>query len=595
MIILSVILLLILAVRLFQIQVLASGGYLRLSLDNQFREIRIPAPRGMILDRQGHPLAANKAACEVSVSVRALDRDRDVITALAEILDCREDMIRERLERARQEHRPRAVIERDLLREQILILEERLMELPGVHLQDWPLRTYPNERLAAHLLGYVGEVSDSEVDTDSFDPRAYRLGDNIGRMGVEKTYEPLLRGTDGKELILVNARGAQLSTVEFLPPVAGNRLYLTLDLNLTAELDSALAFWGAGAGVVLNVETGEILAAASRPAFDPNQLVGGIPTAVWERLTNNPDKPLFNRVSMATYSPGSIFKPLVSLKSLSEGIVTPETRLRTCLGGLRLGRRTFRCWEPNGHGRVGLIGALEQSCDVYYYQVGEMLGVDNIAEQARAFGLGSASGADLDSEARGLIPDTRWYDNRYGEGKWTTGHVWNVAIGQGEVLVSCLQMARVYAALANGGYLVTPRLRHHVEDENGDTYIPFSPNRGRRRIDLDPDELAVVKLGMEAVLYGENGTARGSKLRDFRMAGKTGTVQNPHGLEHAWFSGYAPAENPEIAIAIIVEHGQHGSDVAPIFRQLVNSYFNLGKRPIRRGPREPEAPTEEGE
>lgn len=580
--VLSGLLLLLLVLRLFHIQVLSAGGYLRLSRDNQFRELRIPAPRGLIKDRTGRVLAENVAACEASVATRTLTRNPRILPELADHLGYEPEALRERLEQGREEGRHRVVLDRDLGKERILRLEERIGELPGLALQDWARRSYPREELAAHLLGYVGEVRDEEIDSDRRNPRAYRAGDLIGRSGIESTYETFLRGADGKEMILVNARGTQLETVQLLPPEPGHDVVLTLDLALCAELDSALAFWGAGAGMVMDVHTGEILAAASRPAFDPNLLVGGIPELLWRELIEDPGKPLFNRIAQASYPPGSVFKPLVGLKGLEQGLITVSSRYRPCSGGLRLGRRVFRCWEHSGHGSVGLLGSLEQSCDVYYYQLGEELGIDSMAEVSRRFGLGATTGSDLGEEIRGLVPDSTWFDERYGKGRWTTGNVWNVSIGQGEILVSVMQMARVYAALANGGFLPAPRLRHHLEDGRGRTVIPFSPSRGSR-VNMNPRQLEHVREGMELVLHGEDGTARGSALPDLRAAGKTGTVQNPHGTEHAWFCGYAPADEPEIAISLLVEHGEHGSDIAPIFRHLVATWFDQDVEPIRRG------------
>lgn len=581
---LSAILFLILLARLFHIQVLSSGGYQRLSRDNQFRELRIDAPRGLIKDRNGKVLAKNVAACEATLSARAPERLARILPELAEHLDRSEAELTEQLERGGEEGKPRIVLDRDLSKRQILMLEERLPELPGLALRDWARRLYPREELAAHILGYVGEVREEEIDRDRRNPRAYRSGDLIGRAGVESTYETFLRGTDGKEMILVNARGLPMETVQLLPPVPGNDLVLTLDLELCAELDSALTFWGSGAGVVMDVRSGEILAAVSRPAFDPNLLVGGISAPLWQQLITDPGKPLFNRVTQAGYAPGSILKPLVALQGLERGVIRPGTRYRTCTGGLRLGRRVFNCWESSGHGSVDVLGALAESCDVYFYQLGEELGINPIAEVSRRFGLGSPTGGDLEDETSGLVPDSRWYDAHFGAGKWTTGNIWNVSIGQGEILVSVLQMARAYSALANGSFLPAPRLRHHLEDAQGATVIPFSPSRGER-LDIDPRALAKVREGMELVLQGEDGTARGSALPDFATAGKTGTVQNPHGVEHAWFCGYAPAENPEIAIALLVEHGEHGSDIAPMFRHLVATWFHLDVTPIRRGRR----------
>ncbi len=480
------------------------------------------------------------------------------------------------------------MLETSLDRAAIHRLEEELPQLPGLALRDWQCRYYPAGAGLAHILGYVGEVREQELIPDDRTARAYRPGDLIGRAGLEKIYEPFLRGTDGKEMILVDARGTELETVQSLSPEPGQTLVLTLDAALCAELDSALAYWGAGAGVVMDVHTGEILAAASRPAYDPNALVEGIPTALWRELSEDPGKPLFNRLVQATYAPGSTFKPLVTLAGLERGIIDRETRFRSCTGGLRLGNRVFRCWEERGHGSLAAVEALARSCDVYFYQLGERLGVDRIADEARRFGLGQASGLDLDLEARGLVPDRAYYDKRYGKRGWSTGASWNVAIGQGEVLVNIVQMARLYAALANGGFLPVPRLRHHVEDVAGNTVIPFSPARGER-LHLDLAALATVRQGMENVLSG-GGTAAGSALRDFPTAGKTGTVQNPHGKEHAFFCGYAPADKPEIAVALIVEHGEHGSSIAPIFRQLVVTHFHLDVAPLRRT--RPGAPVE---
>jgi penicillin-binding protein 2 len=253
-----------------------------------------------------------------------------------------------------------------------------------------------------------------------------------------------------------------------------------------------------------------------------------------------------------------------------------------------MGRRVFHCWEEGGHGSLPLVNAIERSCDVYFYQLGQAVGLDRMARTARRLGLSGTTGIDLPSEVKGLIPDTDWFNRRYGERGWSTGNVWNLAIGQGEILVTCIQMVRLYAAVANGGFLPVPRLRHHVEDENGELVIPFSPPRGER-LRVEPGSLATVRYGLRMVVEGGSGTARGSRLPDFPCAGKTGTVQNPHGAEHGWFCGYAPADDPRIAVALIVEHGRHGSDIAPIFRELVNRHFDLGKAPLRRGPR-PESP-----
>ena len=580
----SALMLLVLVGRLFYVQVFGGQSYLRLSEDNHFREFRISAPRGLILDRNGAVLANNHAACEASLSTRTLRMNPEVVTETAAVLGLPADEVVRKLEWALAEGRPRVRIASNLSKEQILSLEEKRQELPGLQLRDWARRTYPAGPLAAHLLGYVGEVGEPELRPGSLDPRAYRSGDLIGRAGVEMRYEWELRGADGKELILVNARGTHLETVKFEEPEPGSRLYLTLDLKLTAALDSALAYWGAGAGLVIDVRSGEILAAASRPSFDPNLFVGGIPEKLWQELTQDPARPLFNRITQATYPPASALKPLLAFEALESGLITPLTHFDSCSGGRMLGDRYFGCWNEQGHGDLILKTAISRSCDVYFYQLGDLLGIEGIAAGARRFGLGTSPPGELPASAGGLVPDAAWYNQHLGRSGWSRGHVWNVSIGQGEMLASCLQMACAYAAIANGGVIPEPRLVKRIESSRGEVLREMQRPAGKA-LDLDPRALAEVKRGLEAVMSGPLGTARDCSLPMMATAGKTGTVQNPHGLEHGWFCGYAPAESPEIAIALIVEHGEHGSDIAPMFRHLVATWFELPVVPIRRSQR----------
>ncbi len=587
MLALAALMLLVLVGRLFYIQVLAGTGYLRLSEDNQFRELRIAAPRGLILDRNGAVLADNVASCEASLATRTLDKHPAVLDPLAEVLEREPADIVGLLEWSRSEGKPRVRIEPSLSKREILILEEKKQDLPGLGLRDWARRRYPHGNLVAHLLGYVGEVGEQELRRGSRDPRAYRRGDLIGRSGVEKRYEAELRGADGKELILVNAKGTQLETVRFEAPESGNRVYLTLDLNLCAALDSALAFWGAGAGIVMDVRSGEILAAASSPSYDPNLFAGGIPETLWRQLMTDPSRPLFNRITQATYAPASTIKPILAYEALRSGLIGPRTHFRPCTGGLQLGDRYFGCWNDYGHGDLPLETAISRSCDVYFYQLGNEMGIDAIAIAARRFGLGSVPKGELPGVTGGLVPDSAYYNDRLGRNGWSRGHVWNVSIGQGELLVNCLQMARAYAAIGNGAFLPEPRLLYRIESADREVLRELAAPAGERLI-LEHSALIEVRKGIESVLAGTRGTARDSRLPMMETAGKTGTVQNPHGTEHGWFCGYAPAESPEIAISLIVEHGEHGSDIAPLFRHLVAEWFDLDVVPLRRGPREGE-------
>jgi len=558
--------------RLFHLQILSREHFQTKSRENRFEQVRIPSARGLILDRNGRVLAENLTACELSMSLGAYEADSTLLPRVADILERPQIELLARIAAAREAGDSRIVLERDLDAIPLLAIEEQLQELEGLRLRDWARRNYPYGDLCAHLLGYVGEVSEPEILAKRGGTEPFFPGDLVGRSGVEQRWQDRLRGRDGKELFLVNARGTLLETVDFAPPVAGETLILSLDIELTAVLDSALADWGRGAGVVLDVATGEVLAMASRPSYDPNLFTGGIPQWLWTELSEDEGRPLFNRALQATYAPGSTYKPIVALAALEQGTLGRLGELEPCYGGLQLGRRYFRCWFEQGHGSLDLEHALERSCDVWYYQVGSGVGSDGMARVARRFGLGSPAGLDLGYEASGLVPDTDYFNRRYGRRGWSRGLVWNISIGQGELLVTPLQMARLYAGLASGRHLAVPHLLLRSE---GPEFTEFSRPAEPEGLSIRPRDLSRVRRGLELVMHGTWGTARGSKVPGLLTAGKTGTVQNPHGSEHAWFCGYAPAENAQIAVAVIVEHGEHGSDVAPIFRSLVQKWLAL--------------------
>lgn len=570
LLVLVIVLFAILGLRLFYLQVIRTGGYLRLAADNRFLERRVPAPRGRLLDRQGRVLADNVSSCELQLRKEALNGNAPDFLALH--LGREKSTLLDRL--AALDENGVLVVDKDLTREEILLIEENLDRLPGVSLRNWARRRYPSGHLAAHFIGYVGQVRENELREDPEGRRPYRSGDFTGRTGLEREHESLLRGADGSELFLVNARGVLLRTVRYNKPETGLDLDLCLDIELCAALDSALTGYYAAAGVMIDARSGEVLAIASCPSFDANLLTAGIPAALWKELSEHPGKPLFDRVTRAVYAPGSTYKPLVALSALDEGMVSSGTRLTACTGGLRLGRRVFGCWSDLGHGSLDLAGSLEQSCDVYYYQIGDRLGADPLADMARRFGLGTPTGLDLSGESSGLIPDAAWYDRRFGKRGWTRGNVWNISIGQGEVLTTCLQMACVYAALAVDGRLPTPRFLRRTRNTDGEIVADLSPSPPAD-LGLPPEDLRAVQRGLEDVMQGRLGTARSSAIDGIRLAGKTGTVQNPHGKEHAWFCGWGPAPDAEIAMAVIVEHGEHGSDVAPVFRDLFLRYRAL--------------------
>ena len=397
-------------------------------------------------------------------------------------------------------------------------------------------------------------------------------------------YEDKLRGIPGQRAIEVTASGQSLGEVSewSTAPIPGHDLHLAMDFQMQVFLDSLLATRpNPSAAVVLDVENGGVIAAASHPAYDPNEFALGVSSSMMSDLLHDPTKPLFNRISQARYAPASTFKIIVTLAMLENQLVDPNRVLVYCDGTHRFGNRVFKCWQPEGHGNMDLMSAIIHSCDVYFYRVGEMLDVDALAATAEAFGFDKKTGVDLPIEVAGNVPTRRYYDKLHGKGRWTQGLMINNCIGQGEYLATVLHVARVAAAVANGGWLVTP---HFVESNRGRARAAASAHaRGRTRRQQSGDFLRRAMLG---VVETPGGTAYWTRLPNIKVAGKTGTAQNPHGDDHSWYMCYAPADNPKIALAVLVENAGHGSEVAaPIARDFIREYFRSSR--LMQGPRPP--------
>jgi penicillin-binding protein 2 len=568
---------LVLAGRLFDLQVLGVAGYALQSEQNRVRREWITAPRGLILDREGRVLADSRPSFAVLAVPRQVAGDERCQALLAELLEMPVEKIRERLGQGSR-HVPR-VIRHDVAFARVSQIAEREEELPGVSIKVTNVRYYPQGSLAAHILGHVGEVSEAEVAT--LRERGYKAGDFAGRTGLERAYEDRLRGEDGEKYLEVDAVGRVVGPFagrEPVPPRIGATLNLHLDSELQALAESLLTD-ERGAICMMDVGTGGILALASSPTFDPNLFATGIASEDWERLNRDPDLPLLNRCVQATYAPGSTFKMIPMALALEKRILRLREHMSVaCYGGYRFGNRTFRCWEELGHGSLDLEGALVHSCDTYFYQLGERLTVDQLAAEARAAGLGAKTGIDLPQELAGNVPTSRWFDDRYGVGKWTRGALLNLVIGQGEYLVTPLQLARYAAALANGGELLEPRLVRSADSPSlGEVAVE---HRVASRWQLRRETLAAVQEAMRLVVADEEGTGRGARTPGFEPAGKTGTAENPHGPPHSWFIGYAPAQAPQVSFSVIVEAGGHGSDIAvPIARQLLRALAGKVEKP----------------
>jgi len=547
------------------LQVLRGRYYRDLAENNRIRTIPLAAPRGPLLDRNGRILVENRASFNVILQPEHLQDTDASITRLARTLSIGEAQIRERLAR-RAPFRP-VVVKADASLADVAAIEARRLELPEARVDVIPLRSYPLASAAAHTLGRVGEVTDKQLQTAEFAELV--PGDLVGQAGVELQHNRSLMGRDGRRRVVVNSRGVEVAESERESPVDGPSLTLTLDAELQKVMDEAFAGLS-GSAVALDPQTGEVLAMTSVPSYDPNQFATGIDAALWSKLSTDPQTPLMNRVIQGQYAPGSVFKVVMAVAGLEERVITPATTVY-CPGYLSIYNTVFRCNRVTGHGVVDLQLALTHSCNVYFYQLGVRLEIERIARYARRLGLGSATGIDLPHEVPGLIPDTAW-KQRILKQPWYPGETVSVAIGQGQVTTTTLQLARLAAVIANGGKLVRPHLARLADTTPVD-------------LGLRPETIEAVKAGMSGVVNAP-GTGWRARLGDVEVAGKTGSAQvvsharltrgnATQGMQpHGWFIAFAPAKNPRIALAVIVEHGGSGGEAAaPVAHKILARFF----------------------
>jgi penicillin-binding protein 2 len=459
----------------------------------------------------------------------------------------------------------------------VAYIEEHSLDFPGITFQVESTRQYPLDNKGSHIWGYVGEITESELSNTKYE--GYSIGDVIGKEGIEKQYEESLKGQNGFKYLEVTAAGRILG--EFpgrsrLNPIRGAALHLEIDWEVQKVAEEELKARGSGAVVAIDVRDGAVRALASVPDFDANAFSGVISPDEWKAVSLDPLHPLFNRAVKGTFPPGSTMKTFTAAAGLENNFITALTRFDSCRGARRFGNRTFKCWKKEGHGSMAIQDAIIQSCDVYFYQLGVREGVESWAKMAEHCGFGRKTGIDLPGELSGLVPDHGYLDKRYGKSGWTKYLVVNLAIGQGEVLVTPLQMASIYGAIANGGTLFKPRLVSKMVAPDFDTTYVIPERVGQ--LPISAYNLSLLKEALKGVVNAPGGTAHVAAVKGFTVAGKTGTAQNPHGDDHAWFVCYAPAENPEIAVAVLVENAGHGGSVAaPVARKILEQYFGVGK------------------
>lgn len=570
--------------RLWFLQVVKGAELRTLSDHNRIRLVRVPSARGVVYDRHGEILVDNRASFDVVfVPEDAPDR-KATLRRLATLLGETEQQLLERLRAPSK--RPAyegIVVRRDLDWNGVVAIETHQLELPGVSLQVGPRRTYPFGPLASHLLGYVGEVSERELDgMESADVRA---GDVVGKASLEKAWDAELRGTPGGQQVEVDALGRRVRVLKEVADLPGDTLTLTLDRELQAVAEQAMSAHE-GALVAIDPRNGDILALVSRPAYDPNVFARGVRREEWRALLQDPLRPLNNRAVQGQYAPGSTFKVAVAAGALEAGVATRGSGVG-CAGGTQFGNHYFRCWRKGGHGRMSLHEAIVQSCDVFFYQFGPRLSVDGIAKYSRSLGLGVLTGVQLDHEKAGTIPDTAWKLRRFKQ-PWYPGETLSVAIGQGYVTTTPLQMAHMTATIANGGTRYRPRYVQRIDAPDGSLRRRIEPEV-LGRAEVSAEHLEIVRDAMRDVVMSDRGTGRRARVPGVVVAGKTGTAQvvkmgdrarSNKGVratrDHAWFIAFAPYEAPDIAVAAVVEHagGGGGAIAAPVVQQVLAHHFH---------------------
>jgi penicillin-binding protein 2 len=556
--------------QLWYLQVLEGGRLQELSEKNRIRIRPVAAPRGILFDRNGLALVDNRPAFTLSLIPREME-DRDTVLArLSILLKIPISELEESLERVPSDSIRAVRVRRGLSLEEVTTIEERRLELPGVLVEVEPQRVYPTSTFAAHLLGFVREVSDEQLKQGR-----YRRGDMIGQSGLERLLDDYLRGRDGGERIEVDALGRPVQVMRREEPNPGAQVVTTVDRRIQEAAERAMA-GRAGAVVVMDPRNGDILAMTSSPAFPLDRFTGNLDREEWLRLVRDPMTPLMNRALQSQYAPGSVFKVIVTAAGLQEGSLTPLDRTY-CNGEFHLGAWTFKDWKEGGHGHVDLRSALINSCNIFFYQAGLKVGGEVMARYAQAFGLGTATGIDLGTEKPGLVPFAEWKRRRYGRG-WQAGDTVNMSIGQGQLLVTPIQVARLMAAIANGGVLWKPRLVERIERPDG-SLAYASASKATGHVDLSPVVWNFLRHALIGVV-NEGGTGAGARIPGIQIAGKTGTAQSiaksdaAKGQDHAWFASFAPADDPQYVVVVLVERGGKGGQVAaPIARQIYEAIF----------------------
>ena len=589
-------------IRLWHLQVMNASHFRTLSQTNRIRLIYEPAPRGLIFDRNGTRLAENKPGFDLSLvpeDVKDLEKTKEMLELLAG-LD--KEVVETKLRDAKRRPPFQAIrLKEDLTWEEMVRVSAFKYEFPGVTINVEPKRTYPQNSLTAHVLGYLGEIDEDELKSLADEKTTYRPGDVTGKYGIESLFEKTLKGVDGGRQVEVDVRGREIKVINAIPSKPGNNLRLTIDLDTQIAASEAME-GRAGAVIAADPNSGRILAMVSSPSYDPNALTSGISAQEWTELLENPYHVLTNRAIQGQYPPASTFKVVTAAAAMEEGAIDTDTKIFSG-GYFRHQGHTYRDWTAGGHGNINVHRAIVESADTFFYQVGLKVGIDTLARYARGFGFGEKTGIELKNEKSGLVPTSEWKLNRYGT-RWYEGETISVSVGQGYMLSTPLQLLNAFSAIANGGDLYQPLLVEQIETPDGEPIRRFEPKK-RGTIDISSETLDIIRKALRGVVTEEGGTARILNWSKFPIAGKTGTAQvvrlkkrtkniedQPYKLrDHALFVGFAPYDDPKIAVVVIVEHGGFGARAAaPVALKVIETYL---EKIEAKAPVDPAATTKE--
>lgn len=554
-----------LIISLAYFQIIRGPDYFQLSQNNRIKLVRLSAPRGLIYDRRMRVLAGQRLVFNVALLPQEMKDIQRTLRKLSPILDIPEEQLREQFRKNSSAPFIPVVVAWDISKDRAIALECRESDIPGLVVQAEPLRDYRYGASLAHILGYLGSISEDELRR--FKEYGLRIRDLVGRSGIEEEYDHYLRGQAGGKQVEVDNRGYKVNVLGMREPQKGKDLYLTIDIQLQKYIDSLLEE-KMGACIVMDVENGDILSMVSKPTFDPNLFIAAFnrkPAASRriKELLSSEQAALVNRAISGAYSPGSTFKIAVATAALETDKIGLEDSFN-CLSSLKVGRREFFCWNLDGHGWQNLTQAITHSCNVFFYKLGLALGPDRIALIARKFGLGSATGIDLPYESIGLVPSKSWKLKQMKE-RWYDGETANFSIGQGYLLVTPLQMAQMISAVANGGYLIRPHILKRIEERD------FSVSR--KKLSFKKETLEILKEGMRQVIDEEEGTGRKAKIFGVQWAAKTGTAQSSRELAHGWFGGFYPFKTPRISVLVFLEYGGSGGEAPAIIAKEIIEYI----------------------